>query len=283
MSVQMINGLSEIADSYDLFLIDQWGVLHNGQDLHPGAMAAMNGLKRAGKKVVILSNSGKRVADSYERLSKLGIGRDLYIDVVTSGETVHAAFMARNDPFYHALGSRVLVYSWDDNRGIIEGTGLTEVHSLDEADFILCAGTDRMALSAYEEDLQVAAERGLPMICANPDMVSVDPDGTLKMCPGTVARAYEELGGVVRWHGKPTREIYEHCYRIAGPFGKAIGIGDSLAHDIKGAENGDADSLFICGGIHSTELGDPPNEGGVEGLAAEYGVHPDYASPMFNW
>lgn len=283
-TVRMLEGVGAIAEGFDLFLLDQWGVIHNGDKAHPGAVAAMERLRDEGRTVVIVSNSGKRSVESYHRLDGVGVDRALYLDVVTSGETVHRCLATRPDPFYRSLGRRALVLAWDDDRGVIEGTGVEETAALDEAEFVLCAGTDRQNLDEYTPVLSQALARGLPMVCANPDRISVAPDGSLKLCPGAVAEAYEAMGGTVRWHGKPTREIYEWCGRIAGGLDRAIGIGDSLLHDIAGAWNAGVPSMLITGGIHGHELPRPASAADVSHLAASYGVRPpEFAAELFRW
>lgn len=282
-SVRIIDGIGSLAAGYDTYLLDQWGVIHDGVTLHDGALDAMRKLAEAGKKVVILSNSGKRASDSHGRLDSLGVDRSLYLEIITSGELVYRNLLKRTDPFYAALGPRFLMFAWDTNRGIVEGTGFEEVERIGEADFILCAGTDQQDLSWYEPALVEGLARDLPMICANPDRVSVQPDGSLKMCPGAIAEVYEQRGGRVRWHGKPTLEVYEMCGEIAGGLGRAIGVGDSLIHDIKGANDAGIDSLLILGGIHSEEVDAPPTPQGVDALAAKYGAKPTHAAALFQW
>lgn len=281
--VQIIEGIGALADEFDIFLLDQWGVIHDGVDLHPGALEAMQKLAAADKKTVILSNSGKRASDSHGRLDSLGVDRSLYLEIITSGELVYKNLAMRTDPFYAALGKRFLMFAWDTNRGIVEGTGFEEVGEIGDADFILCAGTDQQDLSWYDPFLEEGLARGLPMICANPDRVSVQPDGSLKICPGAIAEVYERRGGKVRWHGKPTREVYEMCGEIAGGLDRAIGVGDSLIHDIKGASDAGIASLLILGGIHSEEVERPLTPQGIDALAGKYGARPTHAADLFKW
>ncbi|RVU35889.1 TIGR01459 family HAD-type hydrolase [Hwanghaeella grinnelliae] len=282
-SVQIVDGIGSLADDYDTYLLDQFGVIHDGVALHDGAHEAMRNLANAGKKVIILSNSGKRASDSHGRLDSLGVDRSLYLEIITSGELVYRNLSTKTDPFYEALGPRFLMFAWDSNRGIVEGTDFEEVERIGEADFILCAGTDHQDLSWYEPALAEGLSRDLPMICANPDRVAVQPDGSLKMCPGAVAEVYEQRGGRVRWHGKPTLEVYEMCGEIAGGLDRAIGVGDSLIHDIKGANDAGIDSLLILGGIHSEEVAAPVTPQGVDALATKYGARPTHAAALFRW
>lgn len=281
--VRIVDGIGSLVADYDIYLLDQWGVIHDGVTLHPGALDAMEKLAAAGKRTIILSNSGKRASDSHGRLDSLGVNRALYLEIITSGELVYRNLAKRTDPFYAALGPRFLMFAWDTNRGIVEGTGFEEVDRIEAADFILCAGTDQQDLAYYEPALQAGLARGLPMICANPDRVSVQPDGSLKMCPGAIAEVYEKRGGKVRWHGKPTREVYEMCGEIAGGLDRAIGVGDSLIHDIKGANDAGIDSLLIIGGIHSEEVDRPLTPQSIGKLSDRYGARPTHAADLFKW
>ncbi|MDF1748533.1 MAG: TIGR01459 family HAD-type hydrolase [Alphaproteobacteria bacterium] len=283
MSTKHITGLREIADNYALFVIDQWGVLHNGVNPLPGAVEALRRLKETGAAVTLLSNSGKRVADSYRRLTALGFDRSLYDLAITSGEQVYQGLLTRNEPFYAELGPRYVMFAWDDDRGIVEGTGFEEVTNIDEADFILCAGTDRPSLEAYEPILKRALERNLPLTCANPDRVSVQPDGSLKICPGAIAEMYEKLGGRVRWHGKPSQDAYRSIRETTGVSGPGLGIGDSLAHDIAGANSAGLDGLFITGGIHHNDLPTPPTVDTVVALGKKFNAVPSHFSEGFRW
>jgi HAD superfamily hydrolase (TIGR01459 family) len=282
-SPEPLTGLRRIADRYDLFVVDQWGVLHNGVEPHPGAVEALANLKARGAAVVLLSNSGKRVSESYLRLAKLGFDRALYDFAVTSGEQVHRGLADRADPFYAGLGRRFLMFAWDTDRGIVEGLDYEETDDVEAADFILCAGTDKPDLDAYAPVLERALARGLPLTCANPDKVSVQPDGSLKICPGAIAERYEEMGGTVRWHGKPGRDAYAEIRAKTGVQGPGLGIGDSLAHDIAGARGAGLDGHFITGGIHRGDLPSPPTIAAVAELGMRYDAVPDFFSEGFVW
>lgn len=276
-------GLGDIAADYDLFLIDQWGVIHNGVFAYEGAKEALTNLRRLGKKVIILSNSAKLASDSYARLEMVGVGRDLYDHVVTSGDTVYQHFQSQTHPFYQALGNSYLCFAWDEGRDIIAQSGKQEVAQAESADFILCSGAAHGNLNAYMPALDIARKRGLPMICANPDLVAVDEKGHIKMCPGTIAKAYEDQGGEVFWHGKPRKEIYDFACALEPDFHRVIGIGDSMEHDICGAANNGLDSVLICGGIHAQALGSPPKKTLIDKLSAHYDTQPTFALPRLVW
>ncbi len=283
MTGKIINGLAGVIDNYDLFLVDQWGVLHDGFTTHSGAINAMENLRNAGKKIIILSNSGKRLEDSYQRMDKMGINKCLYDHVVTSGESVYQNFKEPSDSFYKKLGKKYFIFTWDEgNKSVIKNVGKQETDNINEADFILCTGTNQGDLNYYIKMLQQAILRNIPLICANPDIVSQQPDGSLTMCPGSVAKAYEKMGGNVRWHGKPTSEIYNFCKSLEPKHTRILGIGDSLNHDIKGANNNGANSMLILGGIHKNEFsGSVENQ--ISKLNQKYDIMPTYAMEKFIW
>jgi len=284
----MLSGLSDIADRYDFFLVDQWGVLHDGETPYPGAVETLRRLRGLGQPVVILSNSARRVRIGIEKMDAMGIPRDLYDRLITSGELAWQALRDRSDPFHASLGRRCLLVTWGDDRGLLSGgIDLEPVGDVADADFILMAGTNRESLDHYEPMLRAALERNLPMVCANPDFVSVTPEGELVICPGAVARRYEEIGGTVRWHGKPDVAVYETCRALYPLARRPLGIGDSLHHDIAGAAAAGIESLFVAGGIHAAALGiergEVPSDARLQTLFEETGQRPDYVIPVFRW
>ena len=287
MVAEPIAGLAEIAADYDLFLLDQWGVMHDGETPLPGAIAALQGLRDMGKPVVLLSNSARRMVVGIANLERIGFDRALYAHLVTSGEETWEHLRARTEPFYAALGRRCFMFTWEGDRGLSDGQDLVRAEGIGHADFILAAGTSGKPVSDYEDTLQAAAARGLPMICANSDFTSIAPDGTMAVCPGSIARRYEELGGRVRWHGKPDGSVYQTCLALYPAAKRVIGIGDSLYHDIGGAARAGIDSLFVAGGIHRHDLriawGETPDPDRLAALLEAAGQTPDYVMPVLRW
>ncbi len=287
--MKSIDRLRDIAGDYDLFLIDQWGVIHNGHTLLPGARETFEALRREGKSIVLISNSSKRASVSEAALTALGIERTLYDDVVTSGEVAWRQMKERTDPFYAQLGDTCYLIAWQPDSVFLEGQDFAPVESLDAASFVLLTGTTGapVAESEYEDLLQAAARRRLPMVCLNRDMVSVAPDGTLIDCAGKLAAHYEELGGVVRYNGKPGGEMYQACLAAAPSSSRPLAIGDSLHHDIAGANGAGIESVLVTSGIHATELG--VEAGGaasadrLDAVCGDYGARPDYVMFRMVW
>ncbi len=282
-------GVAALAGRFDGFIVDQWGVLHDGSRPYPGALECLERLRGAGKHVVVLSNSGRREEANVRLMEAMGFPPRLFDRVVSAGEDAREALVAKATPFHARLGRRCYAFTRAGDRSILEGIGISFVASVAEADFLAAIGIDspRRALADYEEELVAARSRGLPMLCANPD-ISRFHDGRLVDATGVLARRYEELGGEVFYHGKPWPAIYESCLAaLACARSRVVTVGDSIEHDVLGARRAGLASAFIASGIHAQELGvahgaepDPRLWREFEGRAA---VLPDYRLPAFVW
>uniref|UniRef100_A0A803P0J4 Uncharacterized protein n=1 Tax=Cannabis sativa TaxID=3483 RepID=A0A803P0J4_CANSA len=205
----------------------------------------------------------------------------------------------RDDDWFAALGRSCIHMTWSDRGAIsLEGLGLQVVDKVKDAEFILAHGTEAlghpsgvacpMKLEELESILEQCATKKIPMVVANPDFVTVEARA-LRVMPGTLAAKYEELGGEVKWMGKPDKIIYESAMAMAGvDASDSIAVGDSLHHDIKGANAAGIQSVFTTGGIHATELGlncfgEIANSSSVQALASKYGAYPSYVIPAFTW
>jgi HAD superfamily hydrolase (TIGR01459 family) len=270
MAIRLIDRLSELAPRYDGFILDLWGVIHDGAAPLPGAIECLAALRGQGKRVVLLSNAPRRSADVAARIARIGVP-PLYDHVMSSGEEAWQHLARREDPFYAQLGRRCLHIGSERDIGMREGLPLEFVERVGEAELILNTGPagwdDR--LEDYDAILQQARARDLPMICANPDRV-VRYRGRLALCAGALAQRYEEWGGRVRWHGKPYPSIYETCLGLLGIGDRAriLAIGDSLSTDIAGAAAAGLDSLLIIGGIHAGEFTAADGTPDLERIAA---------------
>ncbi len=286
--IPVIDGLAEIVADYDAFLIDVWGVLHGGDAAFPGAADCLRRIRAAGKRVVVLSNAPRRAALIARQLAERGIAESDHDLLMTSGEATWLALHDRSDPFYRALGRRCYDLGPNRYRGLTDGLDLDFVPEIDEADFILGDGPDRELdqVADYEDLLRRAAARGLPFICANPDVEVIDK-GRRLICAGTIARRYAELGGPVRQLGKPYPEVYERCFAAVGGPARVLAIGDGLRTDILGAARAGIDALLVTRGVHAETLGlgpgDRPEAGAVGALCAEHDLWPRAAIATLRW
>tara|TARA_A100001037_G_C15132959_1_gene629598 strand:+ start:1666 stop:2511 length:846 start_codon:yes stop_codon:yes gene_type:complete len=275
-----IDGLAEIAGDYDTYLVDQWGVLHNGHNAYEPAVNVISRLKDAGKSLHILSNSSRRAETTRRNMTQMGIDHSLFDSIATSGEEVWQALYKRTDEFYRNLGNSCIVFQWGKDNDFFNALNLDPTDDIEVAEFILLNGTERDKFPSYEPILCRAVERGLPMVCSNGDFVSITPEGELVQCPGVLAQRFEVLGGFVRWHGKPTAGIYNIALDDSKNRSRVLAIGDSLYHDIGGATANGVDSLFITNGIHQPEL---TNNMGLTNLYQHYNATPTYVSSDLRW
>jgi HAD superfamily hydrolase (TIGR01459 family) len=254
----VLRGLSEVANDYDTFIVDLWGVMHDGVAAFPEAVDCLGRLKSMGGCNIILSNAPRRASEVASRNSELGISPTLVDLVMSSGEATWRHLSRRPDPWYRALGGRCFHLGPERDLGMRDGLEIRFVETLGDADFILLTGAvgfeDKVA--DYDALLAEALSRALPMVCANPDR-EVIRGGRREICAGAIALAYEERGGEVRYHGKPDSEIYDECLTALGIVDRrrVLALGDSLRTDIAGAVRAGIDALFVAGGIHADELG----------------------------
>lgn len=287
---RFIQGLEQVAERYDGFVIDQWGVLHDGQRAYDGAVACLERLSALGKAVIILTNSGRRAAANDARLQALGFARESYTAMISSGEIAWKVLKNRDDPFYGQLGRRCYLVSRGDDRSIIEGLDVQQVETVEEADFLLFAGRDEFESDeSLEAVLDGGLKRKLPMICANPDRVMITPGGLMPGC-ATFAHRYEiRGGGPVRYIGKPYREIYTHCREACGGLApeRILAIGDSLEHDISGGAAVGFATAFVMNGIHAPAFASASDDATrawrLHALEKEFDARPDWILPRLIW
>lgn len=248
------HGLYEMMDSYDGFIMDQWGVLHNGIQTYDGVIDTLNHLKQRKKQVVILSNSAKRSDDNVERLKKFGIKPSHYKDVVTAGEVTWQGLKEQKEAPFKGLGQKCYLITRADDRTLLAGLDIEVVSDIEQAQFILITSFDSPKLKLEDLDpvFKKAVGKRLPAICANPDMITVYGHERA-VGPGAVAKRYHDLGGMVHMIGKPHKAIFRYAQGLFSNIipSRILVIGDSLQHDIAGAISVDMDNAFVTSGIHA--------------------------------
>jgi len=288
--IPILPGFGSIADKYDGFILDLWGLIHDGRTAYPGAADTLQRLQAMGKRVVMLSNSPRRASSLVAMMAGMGIGRDHYTEVMSSGEAVHEELRTRRDPWFGRLGKRCLVIGVDRDRLLLDGLDVTRADAPEEADFILNSGPDgpEATLEQFLPLLDRSLALKLPMICANPDLV-VMVDGQQVLCAGALAAYYERNGGDVRYRGKPDPAIYATCLSLLEiDKSRVVGVGDAFHTDMAGARNAGIDGVFCSGGIHADELatryGQPPDPRRLKSLADAYpDITPVAAIGGFAW
>lgn len=275
MNIAYLPGFSAIAGRYRGFVIDLWGVIHDGVTPYDGAVDCLQRLRAAGAPVVLLSNAPRRAAAAVAGLRAMGIEDALYSGIVTSGEV---AWQALAD---HA-GARIYHLGPERDRSVLENRAVTRALTPAAADLVLNTGPDDLRsptdIGQYEGELAACLAARLPMICANPDL-EVIRRGQRLICAGALALWYEARGGTVRWIGKPYPEVYAPVLAsLALPAREVLAVGDALRTDIAGAQQAGIDSCWVLGGIHALES---PAAAAAEAMAA--GLAPVASLAAFRW
>ena len=275
-----LNHLSEIFDSYDTFVIDLWGVIHNGIKLNEKAIKTVAQLKMRSKKIVFLSNAPRPSAKVKDFLIKMQMDKQYLSNVITSGE---AAMHAINQ---NKFGKKFFHLGPPRDISIFEKVK-KNITTIDNCDFILCTGLfdeddpnfDKPQL--HENDLNyyknfLIKHISKKLVCTNPDL-TVHRGNKEEYCAGYIAKIFEELGGKAIYYGKPHKEIYSMCFNSNE---KVLAIGDNLRTDIKGANNMNKDCLFISNGVHRNEFNDNLE---LEQLLNKYNVKANYFQKELQW
>ncbi len=230
-----VNGLHQIASRFDGMLIDQFGVIHDGQTLYPGTLRVLSELKALSIPVAVMTNSGKRAEANRQRLVKMGVPRDHFVDAVSSGEVAFSTLTAKRA---FLIGKDGEDYGFD---------GITFASDPRDAEIILILGSN--APKTSPEDYRARLEGlTLPAICCNPDKLMLTPEG-LMPAPGAIAALYEEMGGHVTWIGKPYPAIYKAASQLIGGPKRILCIGDSAEHDVAGGRNAGFETLLVLQGV----------------------------------
>jgi HAD superfamily hydrolase (TIGR01459 family) len=295
MSIKSLRGIRSLVDRYDTYVVDLWGTLHDGFEPYPGAVDALERLKGAGKRIALLSNVPRHLDKATDLIERIGIGRDLYDVMMTSGESVFRSLRDRADPWHAKLSGICWHLGPQRDRHIFQGLDIELQAEPEGAGFCVATG----AALAYErvEDYRDLLDRGLalnlPMVCANPDIM-VPVGNALGICAGAFAQYYEGKGGDVFWHGKPYRAIYETLFaELAAATGRhldperTLGLGDGLHTDVAGAAKMGIKSALLTGGLHKDDLAlnwrGKPRGKALDALLDSAVAKPDHVLRRFAW
>ena len=288
--MRALSGLSEITDDFDGFILDLWGLIHDGVTAYPGVVETFKALKQAKVATILLSNAPRRSRLLVDGMTAMGIDREFYGDVFSSGEATWQELSSRTDPFFAALGTRAYHIGPERDVSVLEDTNIERLATIDTVEFVLNTGPVELdhGLEVYESVLQDALAKNLPMVCANPDDV-VLREGRRVICAGAIARRYERLGGNVAYRGKPDPAVYHLAAQKLGitDLERVAVIGDALETDVAGANASGIKAIWCTGGIHAEALGVSYGESaGMEDatqLARQHNRAPWAIIPGFQW
>ena len=267
------NGLREIVNNYEIFSIDLWGVVHNGESLHSAAIEVLENLKKENKRFILMTNAPRTRQSVANFLSKLNFNENYYQNIITSGDVALNSLRlnSHGKNFFHLGPKRDvdLFIEFKEKRK----------DKIESAEFILCTGLfddQENDLFYYRNLLKKYVNK--KMVCTNPDLI-VHRGDKEEYCAGSVAKVFEEMNGKVIYYGKPHPEIYKGCIQDEK---KVLVIGDNLNTDIRGANNMHYDSLFIKNGIHNDEFKSLTSED-FEEIFNKYKVKINYYQNHLSW
>lgn len=276
--MKQIRSISELIPDYDGFIIDLWGVMHDGTQMYPGAHKALEAIHAAHKPAVFLSNAPRPHARAEESLTRLQVPKHLYKTVVCSGGVAREVLNST-----HAYGKKYFYLGPGKDEDVLDGLDFEQT-SLEHADFVICAGY-AYDFQPHEEIiplLEHIAQFGLPFVCINPDLEVVKQDGTHMLCAGMVAKAYEDLGHKVFYYGKPHQAVYDAVRGYFPQGSKLLCIGDNLLTDIRGANAEGLDSLLITGGVlYTMNQNQHPKPAELKKLSKEADATPTFVAELF--
>jgi HAD superfamily hydrolase (TIGR01459 family) len=252
----LIDGLLAVAERYDSFVFDRFGVLHDGRQLYPGVRGALRQLQSLGKPIVVLTNSGRTAAYNLDRLASIGLDGTLIDAMLTSGDAARERVLPR---YVRDLGPNCYHIAPVNERPrelTAAVAGLRQAKELDACDFVYLSGMPVGLAETWQGDLLPRLiSRAAPLLCSNPDFTAPGGDG-LVTSPGTIAKAYGDAGGQVELIGKPYPLIYEIVRARLDQLGRGwpLFVGDSYHHDIAGARNAGFDACLVLTGIHQAQV-----------------------------
>ena len=269
--VKTILGLKEIYKKYDVFLLDQWGVMHDGNKGYINAIDCIKMLVQEKKTLIIISNSSKRKNNTISKLDKLGFNKDDFIEVMTSGEMMWQSLYNENHLETKNLGKNCFHISDETNeegRQYVKGLkNFNFVSNIAEADFILaCTPFNKFKVIDFLPLLTEAKKNRLPFLCANPDYDTIEGNSHKDIfCMGTIAEVFKKLKKISKT--------------------KILAVGDSLYHDIRGARNFGIDSLLITStGIHQEHFdNENPNWNGEKNFLTNLNIKPTFLCSDFKF
>ena len=208
--MEKIKSIKAVLTDYDNFIIDQWGVMHDGTFGYEHAFDAINFLKNSNKNLFIISNSSKRSKSSIDKLPKLGFDKSSFINTVTSGEMIWQLLKEKySDLNFKNNCFHIYDETKEDGLNFRDGLNLNFVEKVQEADLILaCTPFEKLQPIDYIPLLEIAYKKEITMYCANPDFETVDSNSNNVFCMGAIAEIYKKMGGNVVIKGKPDISIY---------------------------------------------------------------------------
>ena len=258
-NVPFYDDLNFMINDSEGLILDIWGVLWDGINMYPEALKTLEKLRKLNIPIILLSNAPRKSEIVSKKLSKIGIGVDLYDKIISSGDVCRSELI-RNTNLVSGL--KYYFIGLKEDNDLLNNTKFQESHSPKDSDFVLITGPRDFdhILKDYTEELKECLKNKLPMICANPDKIVVRQSGKKIFCAGAIAEDYKKLGGTVKQFGKPHKNVFLEALKFLKMFSPKINfnnvsiIGDGLDTDILGGNSVQINTILITSGILSHTL-----------------------------
>ncbi|RZO62510.1 MAG: TIGR01459 family HAD-type hydrolase [Candidatus Pelagibacterales bacterium] len=266
-------GLKSIFNDYDTFVIDLWGVIHNGIKLHQSAIEVLRNLKKNNKEFFLISNAPRPKNSVAKFLKKLDLEEKYFDHIYTSGDASLEALRLKK------FGNKFFHIGPPKDFDLFKDFQENKTNIIEESEYLLCTGLfdfEENNLDYYSKFLNKYVDKKL--ICTNPDLI-VHRGSKEEYCAGSVAKIFQNIGGSVIYYGKPYPDIYKNCIKDKK---KVLAIGDNLNTDIKGANIMNYHSLFILNGVHKNEF-TSKKEINLDKILKKYNLHINYFQNQLAW
>ena len=289
-NVPFYDDLNFMINDSEGLILDIWGVLWDGINVYPEALKTLEKLRKLNIPIILLSNAPRKSEIISKKLSKIGIGVDLYDKIISSGDVCRSELI-RNTNLVSGL--KYYFIGLKEDNDLLNNTKFQESHSPKDSDFVLITGPRDFdhILKDYTEELTECLKNKLPMICANPDKIVVRQSGKKIFCAGAIAEDYKKLGGTVKQFGKPHKSVFLEALKFLKMFSPKINfnnvsiIGDGLDTDILGGNSVQINTVLITSGILSHTLniqyGQRPDLKKLNKIISSSGHFPNAAVNVF--
>ena len=248
----LYNGLSDIADKYDLFLFDAYGVFWEGNGFYPNSRETMAELVKQGKTVVIISNTTMLQDDIVASYVKRGLHPELdYSYIMTSGDLLRKHLLKGDISFASCQNPLKYYVIGLPHKKAFADSKYVQVDTLEEADFVYCGVPfmfekdvkkypqyqsqywpvknkesegmmwDTLTSEPFVGIVEKAVVLNKPILNANPDFTAKEghplvenSDAVFVVRNGTIAEMFRKRGAEVLEFGKPHANIYEYTFEI---------------------------------------------------------------------
>ena len=266
-----IDSLTDLADSYDTFLFDSYGVLNIGTTTVPGAVDRIARLRALGKTVLVLTNAASVPPAAAE--DKYGdLGFDFTAEEIVSSRAVLATALSR---FPSSMLWSVIDKGAADHGDLGVKTRRFDEDMGKEADGIILLSSAGWSDRDQQALFSLLGRRNLPLLVGNPD-IAAPREGGFSQEPGAIAHDLADaLGLAPAFFGKPFGNAFAMAFNRVGnhlDLRRTVMVGDTLHTDILGGQTaGLATALVTAHGVLSGM--------NVDACIRTAGIVPNYILP----